>query len=355
MNRAVGTGVRLLFFILIPCLLGHVIFRPAPAMGFNGETNGVPLYLRTDATFYCDNLEYDNAYQVGRTFFGAHASLCLAYVKPHFDLSLGAFVQREFGDEDEISKALPLFRFRYKRPHFQLLAGHLDSGYNHGLPEALLAQEYAFAYPVEEGLQVLARVKNLKADAWINWYLLNTQEHREFFAAGAHAEAVWTHLSVDLGFRMSHHGGQLFDTGPVSDNFSGMLRFVLSDEWPALDAEIGISGTLLGSIDIPDREMGGTRTEGYGGEGECFLSPKGWKFYYRIFSGHDLLVEQGELIYRTPKPLHRFGLRKTFHLDEQVRARFQVEGLIIDSSLEYNYFLVIDVFLNLFLHRFPGA
>lgn len=355
MNGAVGTGIKVFSCLLLLCLLGYVSVPYVRASGYGEAAGGIPIYFITDASFYCDNLEYDNPYQVGQTFFGVYASLSLAYVKPNFDLSLGAFLQRNFGDEEEVSKALPLFRFRYRRPHFRLLAGHLDSGYNHGLPEALLAQEYPFVYPVEEGLQVLAQYENLKADAWINWYLLNTPEHREFFAAGVHAEAVWTHLAVDLGFRVSHHGGQLYDAGPVTDNFSGMLRFVLSDEWPALDAEIGVTGTLLGSVDNPDRETSGERTQGFGGEGEVFISPKGWKIYYRIFSGHDFLVEQGEPIYRTQKPLHRFGVRKTFHLDKQVRARFQVEGLIIDSSLEYNYLLVIDVFLNILLHRFPGS
>jgi len=134
-----------------------------------------------------------------------------------------------------------------------------------------------------------------------------------------------------------------------------MIRCVLSKQWSFLDSEIGVSGTLLGSIDNPDRDVSAERTEGYGGEAEIFFSPKGWRFYYRIFSGCDFLVEQGEPLYRTDKPLHRFGLRKTFFWDERVRAHFQTEGVLVDSSLDYNYFLVIDVFLDLLLHRFPDS
>ncbi|MGW8323481.1 MAG: hypothetical protein ACWGSD_18200, partial [Thermodesulfobacteriota bacterium] len=123
-----------------------------------------------------------------------------------------------------------------------------------------------------------------------------------------------------------------------------------------LDSEIGVSGTLLGSVDDPDREgVSDLRTEGYGGEAEVFFSPKGWKLYYRIFSGCDFHVGQGEPLYRTQKPLHRFGVQKTFFCDERVRARLQAEGIYIDSTLDYNYFLVIDVCLDLLLHRFPDS
>ena len=352
--RKMGRGFSLTLIVILSCCAGA---NPGTARASvpSSPPPGSPVYLEADATFYCDNLEYENPFSVGRTYLGAYTSLALAYVRPAFDLSLGALVQRDFGDEEEVSRALPLFRFRYRTPWFQLLLGRLHSAGNHSLPEPILARQYPYQYPVEEGLQFLAHQDNLKADLWINWYLLNTPEHREFFAAGFHSQAEWSFVSADLGLRVSHHGGQLHEEGPVSDNFSGMFRLLLSFRWPALDADFGASGTLLGSRDQPDRKHSGQQTRGYGAEGECFFSPGGWKLYYRCFSGEDFFVEQGDPLYRTEKPLHRFGLLKTFQLDNAVRARLQGEGVVIESVLEYNYALVVDVSLDLLLHRFPEA
>jgi len=345
-------------FALIALLGGGPASEPCAAQAAAGPTTppaGPSLAAAVDASFYCDNLEYENVYSVGRTYFGAWASLGLVYAGPAFDLSLGALVQRDFGDEEEVSRALPVFRFRYRTPGMQVLFGRLHAGNNHGLPEALLARQYPYRYPVEEGLQFLARHENLQADLWINWYLLNTPAHREFFAAGFYSQASRSFLTADLGLRVSHHGGQLYEVAEVSDNLSGMFRLLLSFSWPALDAEFGASGTLLGSLDEPDRERSWREKRGYGVEGECFFSPRGWKLYYRCFAGEDFRVEQGDPLYRTEKPLHRFGLLKTFRLAEQVAARLQGEGVVIESALEYNYAFVVDLSLDLLLHRFQAA
>jgi len=317
---------------------------------------GFPLFLHADASFYANNLEYFNGFAEGKTFFGAETSLYLTVDRPSFDLSLGVFLKREFGEEDGLSEVLPLFRFRYKTRFASFTMGFLDSADNHGLPEAILSQQYPFYYPVEEGAQVLAHTRNLRADLWINWYLLNTPEHREFLASGFHASADWAHVSCEAGLRVSHHGGQIYDVGPVTNNLGGMIRCVLSERWEALDADLGIAGTLYGSADyVKPIGFPTERLYGYGGEAECFVAPWGWKLYYRAFLGKDLRVEQGDPLYRTNKPLHRFGVRKVLSIQNLVRAHLQLEGVYVESRLEYNYLVVVDVFLDLFLHRFGGS
>jgi len=319
---------------------------------------GFPVFLHADASFYANDLEYFTELSPGKTYFGADTSLYFTVERPSFDLSLGVFLKRDFGDEAGLSDVLPLFRFRYKIPWASFTLGFLDSRDNHGLPEALLAQQYPFRYPVEEGAQILVRAGSLRADAWINWYLLNTPEHREFFAAGLHASASRRFLSVELGFRVSHHGGQEFDVGLVTHNLSGMVRGVLSHRWQALQADYGLAFTMYAAGDYEKEALPDGRTKeviGYGGEAECFFSPWGWRLYYRIFSGKDFIVEQGDPLYRTEKPLHRFGVRKTLAIQNLVQARLQFEGVMVESELDYNYLLAVDVSLDLFLHRFGGA
>ncbi len=324
----------------------------------DGQNPGFPIFLHTDASFYVNNLEYFNGFAEGKTFFGAETSLYFTMDRPSFDLSLGVFLKREFGDEDGLSEVLPLFRFRYKTRVASFTLGFLDSRNNHGLPEAILALQYPFYYPVEEGAQILVRYGNFRADAWINWYLLNTPEYREFFATGFHASAAWPFVSCEAGLRLTHHGGQIHESGPVTINLAGMIRCVLSDHWPALNADFGVAGTLYGSVDAEKDALPGGETEklfGCGGEAEAFFAPWGWKLYYRVFFGRDLVVEQGDPFYRTGKPLHRFGLRKSFTIQNLVRTRLQLEGIYVESNFEYNYLVVVDVFLDLFLHRFGGS
>jgi len=322
----------------------------------NMKDPGFPVYLHTDASFYIDNLEYTNKYQEGITFFGAQTSLYFTVDRPRFDFSLGVFLRREFGDEDDLSMALPLFRFRYKTDYGKFIFGFIDSSNNHGLPEAILSLQYPFVYPVEEGLQILPHYRNFNGDAWINWYLLNTPDHREFFAAGVRLSASWSFFSCMLAGRASHHGGQLYDVGPVTNNVAGVIRATLSETWDALRADFGIFGSFYGSYtdeDLVELQALPSKT-GYGGGATVFFAPYGWRLYYEIFFGHNYYCEQGNALYRSNKPLSRFGVLKRFHLYDMIRGRFQVEGIVVDSRLEYNYMLVIDVFFDFFLHRFGG-
>jgi hypothetical protein len=353
--KPLGRTASRAFFILL-CLL--LPAGGSSASGCEGGTDpGFPVFLHADASFFANNLEYFNGFVEGKTFFGAETSLYFTVDRPSFDFSLGVFLKREFGDEEGLSEVLPLFRFRYKTPWCRFTLGFIDSRNNHGLPEALLAQQYPFYYPVEEGTQFQVFHRNLRADAWINWYLLNTPEYREFLAGGLRASGSWRPFSVELAMRLSHHGGQQYEVGRVTNSLGGMVRAGLSHTWPALDADFGVLLTAYGSADYQEKyfaEEEDRHLLGYGGEAECFFAPWGWKLYYRVFFGNDFLVEQGDPLYRTEKPLHRFGVRKSLSIHDLVRARLQFEGVVVESELDYNYLVVVDVFLDLFLHRFGG-
>lgn len=328
--------------MLALALAAACLLHPPEARG------AATLRVSVDTTFYYDNTEYFNRYRAGATLLGAHASASLMYEQPSFDLSLGAFWQRDFGDDSEVSKALPLYRLRYKGRHIRFITGFIEPRNNHGLPDALLVRQYSLLYPVEEGMQLLANHRNLRIDVWTNWFLVNTAAHREFLAAGLHVRAHVSHLTGFLGFRVTHHGGQLFDSGPVTDSLGGMIGCTAATDLPALDTQIGASVTLLGSHDNPAQPLP-DGSLGYGIEAEAFIVPLGWRFYYRVFSGWNLRVEQGNPMYRTEKPFHRFGVRKHFPIGSEVWGRMQLEGVVLDSRLEYSYFLVLDVSLRLLL------
>jgi len=121
-------------------LVCQAVGASAPALASNSGLT-LPVLLQIDASFFFDNTEYHNPYWTGRTLSGAHTSLYMVYERPSFDLALGAFLQRDFGDEQEVTEAKTFFRFRCKMSHYRLLAGVIDSNNNHGLPDALLVRQ----------------------------------------------------------------------------------------------------------------------------------------------------------------------------------------------------------------------
>jgi hypothetical protein len=304
-----------------------------------------PIHIGIQTDFYADNTEYSNRFRKGETLFGAYSLVYLSYCHPRFDLSLGGFYKRDYGDEKGVTDALPLFRFRYLHDWFTYTAGFLDSSNNHGLPDAILIEQYPFIYPVEEGMQFKARYGDLVADVWVNWYLRDTTNHREFFAAGFNTTFCRDIFVLELGGRVSHHGGQIYDTGLVSDSFAGLMSIGCNGR--AASTDLGLALTAMGDIDRPERPSNRNRTEGYGVQGEAFVSPWGWKLYYQIFSGNCFRVEQGDPIYQTEKALHRFGICHEFRLENFVTASLKAEGVSIESNLDYNYSVVITVFLDL--------
>ena len=92
-------------------------------------------------------------------------------------------------------------RYRYGRPYQEL--------YNRSIEVMREVGDDPFL-PVENGFQLRAVTEWVRAEVYLDWQLLETEEHREKFAVGvlARFESRW--LEAGFDYRLVHYGGQLF-------------------------------------------------------------------------------------------------------------------------------------------------
>ncbi len=64
--------------------------------------------------------------------------------------------------------------------------------------------------PVENGAQLRAVFDHVRAEAYLDWQLLETKAHREKFAVGTLARFDSRWLDAGFDYRLVHYGGQLF-------------------------------------------------------------------------------------------------------------------------------------------------
>jgi hypothetical protein len=94
-------------------------------------------------------------------------------------------------------------RYAYGRP--------IEETYNQSLVPAARRELGAdLRMPVEHGAQAVLSLDALRVEAYLDWQLLETREHREKFAFGALAELRTRFGEAGAQARVVHYGGQLF-------------------------------------------------------------------------------------------------------------------------------------------------
>ncbi|CAN0589635.1 unnamed protein product, partial [Laminaria digitata] len=66
------------------------------------------------------------------------------------------------------------------------------------------------AIGAENGGQFIFHTEHIHAEAYLEWQLLETLEHREKFAVGVLAEYRHRWVQVGFQYRLVHYGGQKF-------------------------------------------------------------------------------------------------------------------------------------------------
>jgi hypothetical protein len=94
-------------------------------------------------------------------------------------------------------------RYRYGRNY--------EESYNRGIvPEAHRDLGGDPFMPAEHGMQLKVASELLHGEVFLDWELLETEEHREKFAFGILAGLTHEWVDVDFQFRLIHYGGELF-------------------------------------------------------------------------------------------------------------------------------------------------
>lgn len=105
--------------------------------------------------------------------------------------------------------------------------------------------------PAEHGGQFKVLHEHGHAEIFVDWQLLETEEHREKFAFGVLGGLTSTYADVDFQFRLVHYGGELFTKGdpirfaqldpvrqPTSFAITGKLKAPSMFEWLAIEAPL---------------------------------------------------------------------------------------------------------------------
>ncbi len=86
-----------------------------------------------------------------------------------------------------------------------------EETYNRSLrPEGRRDLGQQLAMPVETGAQLLARYGGFSAELYLDWQLLETDDHREKFAVGLLTGYSSRYFDGGFQLRLVHYGGQLF-------------------------------------------------------------------------------------------------------------------------------------------------
>ena len=299
-----------------------------------------PFSLQLLPHFYADNTEFFDAYRVGETYLGNDLLTMGKYkISDNLDLGLGFYANFYYGDENSISQFLPASVLLYHiGTNFNFIMGALDNKNRHNMLDALQSEELIYHRKMEYGFQLKQNYKYFISDSWINWNLLNTAQHREYFDFGNNFFLLYKIFSLNLQTYISHHGGQLYRTGAVRDNLSMALGLKIDTKWnDFLFNGAGGSVYYLTDKSVLDRCLPNLTTTGKGYLAEIYFYFYNFKLYCDYWKGEKFITEEGNALYKTSQPYIFYGFIKEKYIKENTWFDIELRMHDIDNKFEYQY------------------
>lgn len=327
---------------------GYPTGTPTPGNADNpfGRTQPLKLDLVTEAAVFFKNLEitgFPDADEIdGQTFIGFIAAPRLRY-RAHEQVTIeaGAVIGHDFGDEDALDIAEPLFRIVYEpAENVFILGGTLIR--THWIHDALLDDVQAFRENAEQGFQVRVDRRHWTQDTWINWRIREDEFTAEEFEVGNATRFRHSGFHADAQMLWAHVGGQLNNTDRVDNNavFNvggswGTAGSGLLDDCPCID-DIRIGASYLFSHDD-------TRADETGGGVEVRLSVatrprENWLLtaFASHYSGEDFSNWRGDMLYR-PDDYTQVGVTSLWELPAGLRAEAMAVVQINEDEVNYSF------------------
>jgi hypothetical protein len=276
------------------------IVSPAPAQE--------RLRLQADVLFYGDNTEFRNPFREGETIFGAAGRVCAAVdLNDRVVLRAGAFARQRFGSDDGFDLVRPVLSLTLRGRASTFVVGTLpsryvgrktgDAGTLHGLLPPLQRETLVFERSYEAGLLWTVDRTAVQHSAWVNWQRLNTPEHRERFDTGLVTELrISEHVSVPVQGHLVHQGGQLHDSGPVTDSYAGGAGVALRGDAGRLGTG-RIEAYALASRHVPNRETPAASRTGRAVFARASAGAGGWVGHLVFWRGRHFVKEEGDANY----------------------------------------------------------
>lgn len=326
---------------------------------------GVPVELKVDTLVYGDNTEFFNPYRTGETTFGAWMRLSFsARLAENVAFTVGAYGNERFGSEHSFEEVRPVISLRVGSDRGRLVFGTLETVRRaegigpdvttpHGLLPPVQIETFSFTRPYENGLQWILDTDAVKNDLWLDWQKLNTPEHREELEAGTAGRVrldgpFWAGLQIHV----VHHGGQLYDVGPVTDSFAYGPGLLVAPRIAFFD-RASAEAYLLFSKDKRDRQDPQLTTSGHGVFVRLAAEKEGWRGHLILWHASDFVKEEGDLnylsrsedgtYYRATRNYAELGLAKSLRPAEGVELEPSFRLHRTDNDLEYSYRLIARI------------
>lgn len=185
--------------------------------------------LQVENLGYFRNSEYKSRIDQGRTLFGYQLWPELTYQSSqHVQVSLGLFLQQDFGADDAVAKK-PTFSFQYQNNGHLIRFGTLLGATQHQLIEPIYDAERVIENRLENGFQYKRASSKLDGEFWIDWQKMIYQNSpfREEFTTGIriepklHSKKGKSIVSLPISAISFHKGGEI-DTSkmPTISNFN---------------------------------------------------------------------------------------------------------------------------------------
>jgi hypothetical protein len=188
------------------------------------------------------------------------------------------------------------------------------------------------------------------SDTWVNWQAVATREQQEVFDAGT-VGTVRVRGSLSLGwqFHEVHHGGQINESGYVSDSFAAAAGLLVERK---ISTRGRLRGELygVGSIFRPRRSEADTEKRGNGVVARVAFLSGGWRAHVLVWRGHEYLKEEGDPLYQSryeagtfvasTRHYEEYGLLRVFEMARGMAIEASARLHHIEDRTEYSYRLV---------------
>ena len=290
---------------------------------------------KNEFLFYVDNTEFFTPYRTGETILGSYFKSCFELgLGDHTRIRAGVFGDHRSGDTKFLDPVKPILAFQWQNDHSQVVLGTLEPRDRHGYLEPLEVTTLEFTRPLEYGGQWVENQDRFHIDAYLNWQHLNTESSREIIDSGF---VTWWKASriarIEGQFHILHHGGQLHDIGPVTNNIVGGPGVRVEDDLGKL-GKSSISVFYLLSRGPVDMNLGGTPLNGNGVYVRASVEPlRLVELALIVWRGNNFISQEGDHNYGS------IGVRNGFYRAnrsyEELAAikKFKIAGTV-EADLE---------------------
>ncbi len=319
------------------------------------DSRAQEIHWKSDFTFYGDNTEFTHFFRVGETILGAQfQSFLQLEIGPRTTVLAGVFADHRSGGEKFLDPVKPILSFRYHTDTSLAVLGTLETRDRHGYLEPLEVTTLEFTRPIEYGLQWIESRPRFHADLYLNWQHLNTSTSREIFDYGGVLSGEITPFArIEAQLHGLHHGGQLFDVGPVTNNVVYGAGTRLHRGTAAL-GEVSLAAFELFSKGKPDPFVDTPTISGHGTYLKASVSPaRLFELFAIWWAARDFISNEGDhnygspgldnSFYRSDRHYQEFGAVKKFKIEKGIAFDGELRLHRIEGRVEYSYRLVVRV------------